>query len=243
MPLELKFPSEIIDLPSKGLLYPENHPLSSGKVELKYMTAASEDILTTLSYIQEGVVLDKLLESLLVDTSIKISDLYSGDKNALLIAARIMGYGKEYKFIRGGEEHVVDLSKIENKPIDETLFANRTNEFEFTLPNSKYNIKFKLLNGADQQKIDQELNGLKKLNPKVLPEITTRLKYIITEVDGDTDKKNIREFVDKYLSAIDSRELRNYIKKIQPDVDLTVKLENGEEAILPIGTGFFWPDL
>jgi hypothetical protein len=123
------------------------------------------------------------------------------------------------------------------------LFIKGKNEFEFTLPNSKYNIKFKLLNGSDQKKIDQELDGLKKLNPKVLPEITTRLKHIITSVDGETDTKTIREFVDKYLSAIDSRELRNYIKKIQPDVDLTVKLENGEEAILPIGTGFFWPDL
>jgi hypothetical protein len=243
MPLELKFPTEIIDLPSKGLLYPENHPLSSGKVELKYMTAASEDILTTLSYIQEGVVLDKLLESLLIDSSIKVNELYSGDKNALLVAARVLGYGKDYKFMRNGVEHVVDLSKLENKPIDETLFIKGKNEFEFTLPNSKYNIKFKLLNGSDQKKIDQELDGLKKLNPKVLPEITTRLKHIITSVDGETDTKTIREFVDKYLSAIDSRELRNYIKKIQPDVDLTVKLENGEEAILPIGTGFFWPDL
>lgn len=240
---EYRRPSEIIDLPSKGLVYPETNPLSSGQVELFYLNAASEDILTTMSYIQKGVVLDKLLESLLVDTKINIKDLIVGDKNALLIAARVLGYGPKYAFKHNDEEHIVDISKLENKPLDETIFVKGKNEFAYTLPNSKNNITFKILTGHDQEKIEAELNGLKKLNKPVLPELTTRLKHLITSVEGKTDPKDIREFVDNYMSAIDSRELRNYIKEIQPNVDLTLKLENGEEAVLPIGLSFFWPDL
>jgi hypothetical protein len=106
-----KFPTEIIDLPSKGLVYSKDNPLSEGKVEMKYMTAKSEDILTNQSYIEKGIVLDKLLEDLIV-TKINIKDLIVGDKNALLIAARVLGYGKDYTFTLKGEEHTVDLSTI-----------------------------------------------------------------------------------------------------------------------------------
>jgi len=103
---EFKFPTETIELPSKGLVYSEDNPLSSGQVEIKYMTAKEEDILTNQSYIQKGIVLDKLLESLLV-TKINIDDLIVGDKNAILIAARILGYGKDYEFTYEGETHTV----------------------------------------------------------------------------------------------------------------------------------------
>ena len=64
------FPTEVIELPSKGLLYPESNPLSSGKLEMKYMTAKEEDILSNQSYIQKGTVLDKLLESLITTKEI-----------------------------------------------------------------------------------------------------------------------------------------------------------------------------
>ena len=98
MEQQTKFPSEIIDLPSGGLLYPKDSPLSSGKVEMKYMTAKEEDILTNQNFIKRGVVIDKLVQSLLIDKSIKYTDLFSGDKNALLVAARILGYGEIYEF-------------------------------------------------------------------------------------------------------------------------------------------------
>ena len=235
----LKFPTEIIDLPSKGLVYPPENPLSEGKVEMKYMTARSEDILTNQSYIEKGIVLDKLLEDLIV-TKINIKDLIVGDKNALLIAARVLGYGKEYKFTIKGEEVTVDLSTLENKEFDTTP---GTNEFSFTLPHSGNEITYKILTGHDESLIDQEIKGLKKLNKNASPELSTRLKYIITSVGGNRETKSIREFVDNYLLARDSRALREHIKETQPDVNLEYVLEGGEEVTIPITLAFFWPDL
>jgi len=235
----LKFPTEVIDLPSKGLVYPPENPLSEGKVEMKYMTARSEDILTNQSYIEKGIVLDKLLEDLVV-TKINIKDLIVGDKNALLIAARVLGYGKEYKFTIKGEEHTVDLSTLENKEFNTT---QGTNEFNFTLPHSGNEITYKILTGHDESLIDQEIKGLKKLNKNASPELSTRLKYIITSVGGNRETKSIREFVDNYLLARDSRALREHIKETQPDVNLEYVLEGGEEVTIPITLAFFWPDL
>jgi hypothetical protein len=106
---EFKLPTETVSLPSKGLLYPENNPLSSGKIEMKYMTAKEEDILTNQAYIADGTVFDRLFKSLIV-SDVNYDDLLVGDKNAVLVAARILGYGKDYKFTLGGEEHSIDLS-------------------------------------------------------------------------------------------------------------------------------------
>jgi hypothetical protein len=239
---EFKFPTEEIELPSKGLVYSEDNPLSSGKVEIKYMTAKEEDILSNQSYIQKGNVLDKLLESVVV-SKINIKDLIVGDKNAILIATRILGYGKEYKVEIKGEEHIIDLSTLENKPLDESLITPGKNEFDYTLPSTETKITFKILTGNDESKIEREIAGLKKINKDASPDLSTRLKYMITSVDGETGTKEIREFVDNYLLARDSRALREHIRVIQPDVDLDYVLDNGEEVVVPIGLNFFWPDI
>jgi hypothetical protein len=239
---EFKFPTEEVDLPSKGLLYPKGHPLKSGKLEIKYMTAKEEDILTNQSYIQKGTVLDKLLESVIVDKTINLKDLLIGDKNAILIATRILGYGKNYSFTYKGETVDVDLTELDNKPFDDSLIVEEKNELPFTLPHSNAVITFKLLNGHDEAKIEAELKGLKKINKDHVPELTTRLKHIITSVNGETESKDVREFVDGYLLAQDSRALRKHLKFIQPDVDMNITLDNGEEVDIPLGLSFFWPD-
>ena len=238
---EFNFPTEVIELPSKGLVYPKDNPLSSGKVQIKYMTAKEEDILTNQSYIQKGNVLDKLLESVVVD-KININDLIVGDKNALLIATRILGYGNNYEVTIDGNNEVIDLSELENKEFDGSTMIDGKNEFEFTLPHSKTPITYKILTGNDDKKIDREIAGLKKINKDANPEMSTRLKYIITSVNGSIETKEIRDFVDNYLLARDSRALREHIRDTQPDVDLNVILESGEEVRIPIGIGFFWPD-
>jgi len=238
---EFKIPTEIVELPSKGLLYPEGNPLAEGKVEMKYMTAKEEDILTNQAYIKQGVVLDKLLQSLIV-TKINYDDLIIGDKNSLMVAARVLGYGKDYDFVYDDESYVVDLSTIENKPFDESLIKKGTNEFTYTLPNSGNLITFKILTAGDDKKIDAELAGLKKINKDSSPELSTRLKYIITSVNSDREAKTVREFVDNHLLARDSRLLREYIRKVQPDVDLTFISNSGEEVAIPINLSFFWPD-
>jgi len=235
-------PTETIELPSKGLLYPEDSELAKGTIEMKYMTAREEDILTNQSYIQKGTVIDKLIKSLIV-SKIDYNQLLIGDKNAIMVAARILGYGANYSFTYNDEEHEVDLSLLENKKIDENLFKSKTNEFSFKLPQSGNEVTFKLLTHKNEQDIAQELEGLKKINKDSSPELTTRLKYIVTSVNGERDKKDIRDFVDNYLLARDSRALREYIKEIQPDVDLTFFPDTGGVGVsIPIGISFFWPD-
>jgi len=244
--MENKFsmPTEMVELPSKGLVYPETNPLSSGKVEMKYMTAKEEDILTNQSYIQKGTVLDELIKSLIVTPDVKYDDMVVGDKNALLVAARILGYGKDYKFMYGGEEQIVDLSTIENKSIDESLFTKGKNEFEYTLPSTNVKITFKLLTKHDEKKINAELEGFNKINKNNVPELSTRLKYMITSVEGNSESKAIREFVDNHFLARDSRAFREYVKEVQPDVDLTFFPDGSNSKVdLPIGLNFFWPDL
>ena len=238
---EFKFPTEEIELPSKGLIYPEDNPLSSGKVEIKYMTAKEEDILTNQAYIQKGNVLDKLLESVIV-SKINIDDLIVGDKNALLIATRILGYGGTYDVTINGNNESINLTELENKPFDESSITKGLNEFSFTLPSSDTPITFKLLTGKDEKVIERELAGLKKINKNSSPELTTRLKHMITSINGDSEKKAIRDFVDNYLLARDSRAFRDHIRDMQPDVDLNVILDSGEEVRVPIGLNFFWPD-
>lgn len=241
--MEFKLPTETVQLPSKGLLYSSDNPLSSGEIEIKYMTAKEEDILTNQNYIANGTVLDKLLKSLIV-TEINYNDLLIGDKNAIMIAARILGYGAEYRFNYNGKEEVVNLTEIDNKPLDESLYTQGLNEFSFTLPTSGNEITFKMLTHGDEIKITQELEGLKKLNKEGTPELTTRLKYMISSVNGEKDKKVIREFVDKAFLARDARAFREYISKIQPDVDLTFFPSGTNRSVsIPIGVSFFWPDV
>ena len=245
---KFKFPTEIVELPSKGLLYPKNNPLSSGKIEMKYMTAKEEDILTNQNYIKQGIVLDKLMQSLIM-SKINYDDLVVGDKNAIMIASRVLGYGKDYTFTYEGDEVTVDLSEIEPKVINEEhLVEPNTNEFHFTLPHTDTPITFKILNNKDEKMIEAEIKGAKKINKQASPELSMRLKQMILSVNGDSEKKTIREFVNTYLLARDSRALREHIKEIQPDMNLTFDYypEDGGDTQLdvkiPIGVTFFWPD-
>jgi hypothetical protein len=242
---ELKFPTEMVDLPSKGLFYPENHPLASGKVEMKYMTAKEEDILTNKSYIEKGTVIDKLLQSLLV-TQFEYNDLLLVDKNAIMIAARVLGYGKDYEFMYKGEQCTVDLSKLEPNPVDEKLWIKGKNEFTFTLPTTGHVISFKLLTHGDEKKIAEEIKGLQKIFKDSNPELTTRLKHIILSVDGNVENRVVRQFIDNNLLARDARSLREYIRSVTPEIEIKFDYEgpNGVEegATVPIGLNFFWPD-
>lgn len=241
--MSFTLPTEIVDLPSKGLLYPESNPLSSGTIEIKYMTAKEEDILTNQNYISNGTVLDKLLKSLII-SEINYNDLLIGDKNAIMIAARILGYGAEYKFNYNGKEEIVNLSEVNNKPLDESFYTKGLNEFSYTLPTSGNEIIFKMLTHGDEIKINQELEGLKKINKDNSPELTTRLKYMIQSINGERDKKVIREFVDTAFLARDARAFREHIQKIQPDVDLTFFPSGTKRSVsIPIGVSFFWPDV
>jgi|MDSV01.1.fsa_nt_gb hypothetical protein len=240
------FPTEVVELPSKGLVYPEDSPLAEGKITMKYMTAKEEDIITNQNYIQKGTAIDHLLNALIVTPGVKQDELITGDKNAILIAARILGYGANYKFDYLGDEVEVDLSKLENKEIDYSLIEGRTNEFEFTLPHTQTPITFRLLTGKIEKQIDGELKGLAKINKIKSAEMSTRMKHLIASVNGDSDRKTVRQFVDTALLARDAKSLRDHIAKMQPDIEIKFDYEdyNGEivEREIPITSGFFFPD-
>lgn len=246
---ELKLPTETVSLPSKGLLYPKENPLSTGEVEMCYMTARHEDILSNSNYIRQGVVIDKLLQALIV-SKINYDDLLIGDKNAIMIAARVLGYGEKYEFDyyydNQSKKGVIDLSQLKEKKIDEKLFESRVNEFTFTTSKTNTLLTFKLLTHGDEKKIDAEIKGLQKVSPEKTTDVTTRLKYIITSVNGNREIGEIREFVDKYLLAIDARRFREYYNSIQPDIELKYYPEDinytGEGIDVPISLNFFWPD-
>ena len=242
---DYKFPTEMVELPSKGYFYVDGHPLSEGKVEVKYMTAKEEDILTSQNLIQQGTVIDKLLESLVVDKSIKLDDMLIGDKNAIMVAARILGYGKDYEFTYDDEEQSVDLSKLEPVDIDFSKFKKGVNEFEFKLPNSERSISFKLLSGKDEKDIASEIKAREKISKGQSSELTTRLKTMILSVDGKSDKAYINNFVDNEFLSIDSLAFREYLTSITPDVNMTANIVNSAgkelEVTIPVTLRFFWP--
>jgi len=244
---ENKFPSEVIDLPSEGRLYPEGHPLKDGKIEIKYMTAKEEDILTSQNLIKKGVVINRLLDSLILTPGVKCDDMILGDKNAVMVAARVLAYGPEYLCQvtnpKTGEviDHTFNLADCPFKKLSEDIKENR---FEVELPISKQKVTFKLLNGKDETIIDKELEASKKIGSDVSPELTTRLRHTITSVDGDESQSTINNFVQNLL-ARDSMHLRKQIQNVAPDIELSQEIEVGGESVkvdIPMTVGFFWPE-
>jgi len=242
---EVKFPTEVVDLPSQGLLYPKDSPLSSGTIEVKYMTAREEDILTSANLIKKGIVVEKLLEALIVDKSIKVSDLLIGDKNAVLIAARILAYGKQYNLEYDGQQIEVDLTKLKDKKLDESIVSAGVNEFEFELPATKRKLTLKLLTSGDENEIDKEVAGYEKVGDGIGYGLTTRLKHQIVSIDGDTKRASINSFVDNEFLSRDSMAFRTYVNEIMPDVDMTSTYVDSDgiekEFTVPMTVTFLWP--
>jgi hypothetical protein len=248
------FPTEVIELPSQGKVYPEGHPLSNGTVEIKYMTAKEEDILASQNLIRKGVVLDKLFESVVVEPGLDIGDIFIGDKNAILLATRVLGYGADYQvevtdpFTGELQKVTIDLSKIQIKDLDVNKLSS-DNLYEFELPISKKKVKIKLLTHKDELAINadiQAMNRLVKGKDVVSQDVSTRLRYMVQEVDGNNERGFINKWVQNSLLARDSRAIRNFVKEISPDLDLkyefTSEITGETEALdIPFGIGFFYP--
>lgn len=251
------FPTEIISLPSEGKVYPSTNPFSSGKIEMKYMTAREEDILTSANLIKQGVVLDRLMESLIVTPS-NFNSLIIGDKNAVMVAARILGYGKDYQVtvkcpVCGTETTVnVDLTALPEKHIPDSAVQVEPGIFEYILPHSNRKVLFRLMTTGIDKNINFELEQQrksKKFNDGIDRELSTRLKHLIVAVDDNRDPKAVNSFVDFELFAKDSRALRSYMKDISPDIEFNYAFDcenkscgHREEAIaFSIDSNFFWP--
>jgi hypothetical protein len=250
---ESKYPTENIPLPTEGFFYVEGNPLASGVIELKQMTAREEDILANQDLIKKGTVVDKLIESLIVDKSVRVEDIFTQDKNAILIAVRRLAYGDGYPIsvecsrCSTQNKLVIDLNSIKNKEVNWSGMTRGQNRISFKLPSCGKEITFKLLNQTDDNSIEQELKNLKKVSKESSSELTTRLKYIITSVDGNSDQGVIRKFIDTGLLAKDSLALRQHMKEVIPNIDLSFdfhceKCETERRMDIPMGASFLWPD-
>jgi hypothetical protein len=244
--------TEIIDLPSGGWFYPQGNPLASGQIELRYMTAKDEDILTSTNLIRKGVVFDRLMQSLIVDKTIDYNDLLIGDKNAIMIASRILAYGKEYSTTINcpecskKNEVEINLQELNEKNVTFDPTRRYVNEFYFELPIMKKRIAFKLLTHGDEQQIDAELESIRKFNKSgISPEVTTRMRRAIVAIDGNREIPVITDVVVN-MPAQDARAFRQFARDINPDVDMTfdfgcVSCGHEEKMEVPMDVNFFWP--
>ncbi len=248
-----KYPSDMIPLATKGWFYPPEHPLASGEIELKQVTAREEDILANQELIRKGVVLDKLMESVIIDKSIRIDDILIPDKNTIFIAIRRLAYGDDYNVeitcpeCGRKNKTKINLSELKYKDFDFEKHPKGQNNFSYKLP-SGIIITYKLLNQIDEKSIEAELAQLKKISKEASAELTTRMKYVITSVDGNSDRIAIRKFVEERLTAKESLALRRHFKDNDPNVDMTFEFKCSECSCerrleMPIGASFLWPDL
>lgn len=227
-----KLPTVIINLPSQGKIYPKDHPLASGTIEMRYMTAYDEDILTNSSYIREGVVFDKLLESI-ITSPISIADIKTPDKDALIINARILAYGTEYPVrvidpkTKKELDRTIILSELKNKSFD--IESNENGEFSYTFTNNGTSVELKFIY------LNTDISKLK---------ISEFLTNAITEVNGNRVKNDIEHFIRYEFLSKDAKAFRNYIAANLPGLDFTYEFE-GEDgstfnSTFPIGPDLFW---
>lgn len=243
--------TEMIDLPTKGRFYPVNHPLH-GKtaIEIKHMTAKEEDILSSRSLIEKGVALDKLIQSLIVDKTIPTDSLAMSDRNAILIAARISGYGPEYKIkftcpsCGVQAQHTFDLMETAqeaNAEEENPVELDENCHFTLELPKTKWSVKCRILDGSDEKKIIQNT-----LMGKKGKEITTteQLKMIVVGINNVYERSLLEKAVEA-MPVVDSKFLRNEYEKVSKNVSLrgqyNCKSCDYEEVVeVPLTQEFFW---
>lgn len=245
-------PSDAVALPSRGVVYPVDSPLHGAEViEIRSMTARDEDILTSRALLKQGKAIGTLLRSCIVNKSIDPEKMIVGDRNAILVAIRITGYGPEYNVQVGcpvcGEnvKHEFDLSQLEIKRLDAQPIRVGENLFSFTLPVSKKQVEFKLMTAEDEREVATILDRTKKLGAGTEATVTTRLLQSLVNVGGETDRSKLAQIV-RNLPARDSRDLRIYIERISPGIEMVQSFtcsSCGEESEVevPMGTEFFWP--
>ena len=240
----LEIPYDIIPLPSKGLLYPGR----KDTLEVEYLTAMDENILTSPNLLQSGKFVDVLLKRKIRPNQVNYEDLLVGDRNAIIIWLRATGYGEKYPVAvetPDGEEFdtEVDLTELKQKPIG--AIPDENGLFSFDLPRSKKKVKFKLLTAKDENELQKREDAQQKRKAEFSDSLTHKLGTHIMSVDGKTDKEWIHNFV-RVMPAGDSLVLRKYINKIEPGVDLSITVEGpgGDpvDTFLVLGPDFFWPD-
>jgi len=246
-------PTEFVELPSKGRFYPEGHPLHNQEhIEIRYMTAKDEDILTSKALLRKGVAIDRFLQNIIVDKRIKVDDLLIGDKNALVVGSRVTGYGADYvtnikcSSCDAAFEHSFNLESptINSGSLPEGCSATENGTFFITLPKMKIRVEVRMLTGQDEKALAfiQE-----KRRKHKLPEtnLTDQFRQFIVSVEGHKDPSIISKLIE-HMPAVDSQHLRATYKEIVPNIDLkeevTCEVCGREQEIdVPFTADFFWP--
>lgn len=253
-------PTEFVELPSRGTFYTPGHPLHNQEtIEVKHMTAKEEDMLTSRSLLRKGVALDRVIDSIIIDNRIDSEELLVGDRNAIIVSARISAYGSDYTTkvtcpnCSTQQEHTFDLNESsiynqdnEDDPFDGLVEQQEDGTFVVELPRSELNVGFKILTGKDEKQVASGLEHDKKTKGSYEKNVTRQLKHIITSVNGNATSAAINYVADN-LPSIDARYLRQAYKSVNPNIDLTQHfecIECGHEANMevPLTADFFWPD-
>jgi len=256
-------PTEFVELPSKGKFYPDGHPLKNKEyIEIKQMTAREEDILTNKNFIRKGIVIDKLIESLLLDDTIKVNSILVGDKNAIMVAARIAAYGPSYDVSvvcqECGEKNLIsiDLNEIKVKDADMIMEESRgkpgleherleTGNIIIKLPRTGWEVECKLMDGVDERSIYTLVEMKKKGDKDAEITISEQLKFIIVKLNESDNVELICEAVD-FMPAYDAKFLRDTYGKLIPTVRIEKKFscrscKTEQEMEVPYTQEFFWP--
>ena len=247
-------PVETVPLPSQGLVYPQSSALMSmNTIDIKAMTAKEEDILTSRALIKKGTVISHLLQSCIVDKRVNVKEMLVGDRNALMIAVRITGYGTAYSAdvtcpaceVQLKENFNLGELAISRLKVDPVTPGE--NRFSFILPITKKDVHFKFLTGHDEEELNITAERRRKMLPDMVADslVTSRLARSIISVGGIEDQNKINQFVNS-MPAQDSRKLRAYIDAHEPGIDMNVWLHcsqcgESSEVGLPMGAEFFWP--
>lgn len=249
----LDIPTSLVPLPSLGVVYPEEHPLHlKSEVEIRGMTTREEDILMSRALIRKGTVISELIKSCMITPNVDVTSLVGGDRNALMVAVRILGYGADYSghldcpSCQVRNEIHVDLNSLEMKDLGTQPSIVGTNQFTYTLPLGKQTVTFKLLTGREEEEIMASMEAKKKRGIQNDNVITTRLSYSILSVNGITDKMKLTNFIG-VMPARDSNSLRAYMDKIEPGINMKFEFScqscgHSEVMPLPLGPTFFWPN-
>ena len=265
--LNFVVPTEFVELPTAGRYYPEGHPLCGAEtIEIKYMTAKDEDILTPRALLKKGVAINRFLQNIIVDKRVKVDDLLTGDKNAILVSARISGYGEEYKTkttcpaCATAQEYEFSLSEGVSTGFDTEYFAaeeysdavtrNEDNTFNIVLPKSEVTVTVRLMNGRDETAL---ADSMRKANAKTTrtnllghdTQMTDQMRTYITAVNGSSLMQHVHGFVNA-MPAADSRFLRTAYQALMPNHDLRQHFEcvecgYSQEMEVPFTADFFWP--
>jgi hypothetical protein len=251
-------PTELVTIPSKGIFYPKGHPVyGKEEIEIRFMKAADENILTSKSLLKQGVAIDRFLQGIIIDPNIKVDDLLIGDKNALVVAARISGYGSDYEtkvncsacgnsftYVFNLKEASENLNYGKFEELGLTVTDDNT--FIIELPKTFFKVECKLLTGKDEKSLLFRKKALKKHNIQQ-NNLTDYMKLYIVSINGNTNNNDISQCIENNLPAFDSKFLRSTYKNAVPNIDLKEEVicevcENVQEIDIPFTADFFWPD-